>query len=409
MAGCPAHRLRPSGPPAGIPKRQVTDVDTIDPMVVPALEPGAPSNGAPPSELPPQPPHGSQPPPPPLHPLIMQFWWVLPIALAVVTLGVVLNTNLPYYAIAPGDAREVDELLDIAQDRLHPASGEVYLATVSLQQVKPLGALRGWLDGEIDVVPEERILGTTPPEEYRDENRRLMEDSQQTAIIVALRQLGYDIPEEGKGALVVEVSEGSPAAGRLDVGDTITSIDGLPTLLVQDAVDRIRAHQPGETARLEIVNAEGVTRVEEVRLADREGRAFLGVLMRTKDRNFPMPFEVKIDAGPIGGPSAGLAFTLGLIDQLSPGELTGGKKVAVTGTIAMDGEVGDVGGVAQKTAAVRAEGADYFLVPPGEYETARAHAGKRLEVIQVATLDEAIAALGRIGGDIGPATRVRST
>lgn len=400
MAGCPAHRLRPSGPPAGIPKRQVTDVDTIDAMVVPGPGSGAPSNGAPPPV---------PPAPPPLHPLVMRFWWVLPILLAVVTLGVVLNTDLPYYAIAPGDAREVDELIDVAQDRLHPASGEVYLATVSLQQVKPLGAIRGWLDGEIDVVPEERILGTTPPDEYRDENRRLMEDSQQTAIIVALRQLGYDVPEQGKGALVVEVAEGSPAAGRLDVGDTITAVDGVPTMLVQEAVDRIRAHQPGETARLQIVDPEGVTRVEEVRLADREGRAFLGVLMRTKDRDFRLPFEVKIDAGAIGGPSAGLAFTLGLIDQLSPGELTGGKKVAVTGTIDMDGEVGDVGGVAQKTAAVRSEGAQYFLVPPGEYKTARAHAGKRLEVIRVATLDDAIAALGRIGGDIAPATRVRST
>jgi PDZ domain-containing protein len=234
-----------------------------------------------------------------------------------------------------------------------------------------------------------------------------MEDSQQTAIIVALRALGYDVPEEGKGALVVEVSEGSPAAGRIDVGDTITAIDGVPTPLLQLAIDRIRAHRPDELARLEIVNSEGVVRIEEVRLAEREKRAFLGVLMRTKDRSFRKPFEVKIDAGAIGGPSAGLAFVLGLIDQLSPGELTGGKKVAVTGTIEMSGEVGDVGGVAQKTAAVRAEGAQYFLVPPGEYDTARAHAGGRLEVIRVATLGEAIAALGRIGGDISPATGVR--
>ena len=188
MAGCPTDR---------IPKRHITHVDTIDPMVVPDPRAGATSNRA-----------AGGTPPPPLHPLVHRFWWVLPILLAVVTLGVVLNTDLPYYAIAPGDAREVDELIRAPEDCIHPARGEVFLATVSLQRVKPLGALRGWLDRSTDVVQEERILGTSRPDQYRQQNLQLMDDSKQTAIVVALRQLGYDLPEQGKGALVVQVSPG---------------------------------------------------------------------------------------------------------------------------------------------------------------------------------------------------------
>jgi PDZ domain-containing protein len=373
MAGCP-------------------DVDTIDPMVVPDPVGDAPSI---------EPSERSVP-----LPLWQRFWWVLPIGVAVLTMSVVLNTTLPYYAIAPGDAPEVDALIRAPEDRLYPSAGEIYLATVSLGRVKPLEALQGWLDGDTDVVPEEQILGRTPPKEYRQQNLQLMDDSKQTALVVALRQIGHHVPERGKGALITQVSPKSPAEGRFEPGDTITGIDGVKVELLQQAVERIRSHKPGDTARVEVLNANGVTRVEEVTLSpSEEGHAFLGVVMRTRDRTFDLPFDVSIESGLIGGPSAGLAFVLGLVEELLPGELTGGQRVAVTGTIDIDGTVGDVGGVAQKTAAVRAKGAKYFLVPPGEYEIAKAHAGKSLTVVKVATLDEAIDALGRLGGDITGARR----
>jgi PDZ domain-containing protein len=126
----------------------------------------------------------------------------------------------------------------------------------------------------------------------------------------------------------------------------------------------------------------------------------MGVELATKNHRFDMPISVSIDSLGIGGPSAGLAFTLGLIDQLTPGELTGGRKIAVTGTIEIDGTVGPVGGVAQKTAAVLHEKADAFLVPAEEYDAARARGGKHLKVIKVTTLDEALRALGTLGGDV---------
>jgi PDZ domain-containing protein len=324
----------------------------------------------------------------------------VPALLAVAVVGILLNLDLPYYGIAPGDARAVDDLIAAPEGYDHPARGHVYYATVSLQQLKPLGVLRGWLDDDIDVVHEDELLGNTPRREYRRQNLRLMDDSKQTALVVALRELGHDVKEYGRGALVVTVAEDLPAAGRLEEGDTIVAIDGESTFLVQDAVEAIKAHRPGDEVRLEVVSADDEPRVEQITLAERDGGAILGVTMRTKDRRFDLPLDVSIDSGTIGGPSAGLAFTLGVIDRLSAGELTGGRNVAVTGTIDIDGTVGDVGGVVQKTAAVKSKGVRYFLVPPGEFEQARRHAGRHLQVIKVGSVDEAIEALGRIGGDI---------
>jgi PDZ domain-containing protein len=116
--------------------------------------------------------------------------------------------------------------------------------------------------------------------------------------------------------------------------------------------------------------------------------------------DYEFPIDVEIDTGDVGGPSAGLAFTLALIDDLTPGDLTGGADVAVTGTIAGDGTVGPVGGTGQKAAAVREEGMELFLVPSADYQDAVDRAGDDLEVVAVDTVDEALAALGEQGGNV---------
>ena len=357
-------------------------MDTIDPMVVPE----APLSWEP------------LPDPPRRH------WlrWGVPTAVVLLLLLGAAQIALPYYALAPGDARQVNDLISAPKDRSFPPEGRVLLSTVSLSQVTALEALRGWLDSEIDVLPEDQVLGTTPRDDFTKQNLQLMDDSKQAAVVVALRRLGYEVPEEGKGALLVQVEEGSPADGRLAQGEVVVGVDGRPATLSQQVVAAIRSHKAGEAVRLDVVGVDGDARVEEITLGQREDstEGFLGVLLRTKEQKFDFPFEVVIDSGTIGGPSAGLAFTLGLIDTLSVGELTGGKKVAATGTIEIDGRVGDVGGVVQKTAAVRSAGADVFLVPVGEYDEAVAHAGGSLEIVKVSTLDDAIAALARFGGDV---------
>lgn len=362
---------------------QVEEVTTIDPMA-PMVAPG--------------------PPLPAEQPRARPRWPRWPVAILVVLLLVVATSSisLPYYAVAPGSARQVNDVIRVPKDRAFPPRGEILMATVSVRRVRAVDAVAGWLDSDTDVVPEEQILGSTPRKQYSRQNRELMDDSKQTASVVALRQLGFPVNEHGTGALVSAVERGSPADGRLAPGEVIVSVDGRSTPLASQAVDAIRARKPGETARLEVKAPAGASRVEHVVLAsnpNREG-GFLGVLVRTKDQRFDFPFDVKIESGDVGGPSAGLAYTLGVLDSVTAGELTGGKKVAVTGTIELDGKVGNVGGVAQKTAAVRAADADYFLVPPDEFGEATAHAGGDLKVVKVSSLSEAIGALAGLGGDV---------
>lgn len=346
--------------------------------------------------------------PPPRHRLL-GLTIVLVLVFGIVAVG--LNFPLPYYALAPGSAREVGPLIEATGTEVYPAEGKVLLTTISLQQVHPFEALRGWLRTDIDVLPEEQIR---PPEtsdqEYRQFNFQVMDESKQNAIVVALRRLGYDVPEKGEGALVEKVLPQFPAQGRLQPGDVIKAIDGRPVNLVSDATTIISSHQPGDELVIDVTQPDG-TEPRQVRVpvaADPEqgGKTVLGVFLRSFKRDFDLPFDVDINSGNIGGPSAGLAFTLGVIDALTDGELTGGRKVAVTGTIELDGRVGDVGGVAQKTSAVKASGAEVFIVPAGEYEVAKARAGADLTVIKVTTLQEALDALGRLGGDLaalGPA------
>ncbi|MDP8992024.1 MAG: PDZ domain-containing protein [Actinomycetota bacterium] len=336
-----------------------------------------------------------------------------PAVLVVVLLLLLIATFLPipYYAVAPGSARQVNDLIRTPAERSVPPRGRVLMATVSLRKLTPVDALVGWLDGETEVVAEEEILGSTSREEFSRQNRELMEESKQAATVVALRQLGYAVPEHGTGALVVDVEKGSPADGRLAPDEVVIAVDGRPTPLASQAVSTIRARKPGETVRLDVRGRQGATRREQVVLTrnpKREG-GFLGVFVVTKDQRFDFPFDVRIESGDIGGPSAGLAYTLGILDSLTVGELTAGKKVAATGTMEMDGTVGEVGGVAQKTAAVRSSGVDYFLVPPGEYDEAKAHAGDDLEVVKVSSVSEAVAALAGLGGEAralaGPAAK----
>jgi len=359
-----------------------THVDTIDSMVVPG-------------------PLAWEAPPP--QPSRRWLWMLLACVLAVAVVSAALFFPMPYYAITPGSARQVDDLISATGAQTYPPTGRVLLATVTLRTVHPVDFAQRWWDHDIQIVKEEVIRGTTPRSQFTKVNLDAMDESKRTAIVVALRRLGYQVPATGKGALVTEVvtGKGYPAEGRINAGDVITSIDGQPVQFVEQAIALLHKHKPGDQVSLQVLSPGGQSRVEQLTMARKDdGTAILGVSLQTDHLDYKLPFDVKIDSGQIGGPSAGLAFALGVLDELSPGELTGGARVAATGTIGIDGTVGDVGGVPQKTAAVIASGAKVFLVPPGEYNDAVKRAGKRLKVVKVENLNEAIAALGQLGGDV---------
>jgi PDZ domain-containing protein len=345
------------------------------------------------------------PPDAPATPRSRRRWWwvVVPVVVALGLAGASFVT-IPYYAIAPGSAIDVRPLVDVEEGPEHDPEAGVHLTTVSLRRVTLLGALEGWLDPDIDVVEREVIV---PPDigdrELRDFNLELMADSKQKALGVAFEALGFDAVS-GTGATIVQVVADSPAEGVLAAGEAIVGVDGEPVEVDHEAVRALGSRSPGDTVTLRVDPVEGEERDVTVTLGENpevEGRPFLGVSLQTRDLSLDFPYEVDLESERIGGPSAGLAYALEVIDVLTPGELTGGRPVAVTGTIELDGSVGEVGGVVQKTAAVEDAGIGLFLVPMGELEQARAAAGDDLRVEGVETLDDALRILADVSGGNG--------
>ena len=334
-----------------------------------------------------------------------RWWYGVPLALLGLGIGGAALFTIPYYAIAPGTAIDVRGLVDVEEGPEFAPDAGIHLTTVSLRRVTLLEALQGWLDPDVDVVEREVIA---PPEvgdrELRDFNLELMADSKQKALGVAFEALGYEDAVSGSGAAVVQVLPGAPADGVLSPGDTIVAVDGEAVTVDYEAVRALGEREPGDAVTLGIQPEAGEPRDIEVTLGenpDVAGRPFLGVTLQTSDLTFDFPYEVDLESDRIGGPSAGLAFTLEIIDILTEGELTGGRRVAVTGTIELDGSVGEVGGVVQKTAAVEDAGIDLFLVPAGELAAAREAAGDGLRVEAVETIDDALRILAELTGGNG--------
>ncbi len=331
---------------------------------------------------------------------------IWPIALTVLVVALIIGAAtvpLPYYAYRPGSVRDTEPLITVSDEKTFPSTGSISYTTVSLRQSTLFGMLAGWLDDDIDVFPREKVLGDRNAEENRTLNLQMMDTSKQVATQVALERLGHPVDVSITGHTVVNVLPDLPADGVLEAGDTLTAVDG-ERLDDPDDLSRLLADDsPGDEVTITVEPPSG-SHPRDVDLAlgadpEDPDRAIIGIEVMGRGIDFDFPVDVTIDTGDVGGPSAGLAFTLAIIDDLTPGDLTGGADVAVTGTISSDGTVGPVGGTGQKAAAVRAQGHDVFLVPTADYEAARQHAGE-VDVIAVDTLEDALDALADLGGNV---------
>lgn len=342
-------------------------------------------------------------------PRISRVWWVTgPALLAVVALIVTLMIRpVPYIVLMPGDATEVQPLITVEPvDGRRPyvdqGRHDILFVTVSIRFPRGIEALLRTFDDRNAVVPSKPYLGTQSTKENRTFNLSLMTDSKDRATKVALERVGYEVKVTATGAVIIDLDPSFPAAPLLQPGDTIVAADGKKVTSADELADAIQAHRPGERIELvlERLGRSGKVTVDAplVEHKEKKGVAQLGVSLRDRPR-YDFPVKVSIDSGDVGGPSAGLAFTLALIDVLSPGKLTGGKRVAVTGTIELDGSVGPVGGVRQKTEAAIEQGAVLFLVPSDEYAEAVEAARGRLKVKKVDQLDQALSALEELGGE----------
>ncbi|QIM20254.1 PDZ domain-containing protein [Phycicoccus sp. HDW14] len=219
-------------------------------------------------------------------------------------------------------------------------------------------------------------------EDVEAENTEMMNESQVVAAATALRALGRTVTTT---VAVADVPKGGPSDGKLAKDDTVLSVDGTPTTDTASVREAVQKRQPGEQVSLR-VRRDGAERTVTVRSADSEGRAVIGVLLRTE---YDLPVDVTLNTGQVGGPSAGLMFSLAIYDALTPGELTGGKKIAGTGTIEDDGSVGPISGIRQKMSGAHAAGARFFLSPAEDCADAVGHVPDGMTLLRVTTFTEA--------------------
>lgn len=332
------------------------------------------------------------------------------------------------YETAPGRADRVASLLSVD---VGDTDAEVYEPEEGIRFVTALGteltalqALMGWLDPVVDVQTCEERFGTCEPEVNREIQLGNMATAKEIAAYVALVRLGFDAEfVEGPAQVAGFDPDICPtdapenrACRRFEVGDTIVGIEAADAdgrmvdfaiEVVSDISVALEHSAPGDVVRISVrgidVPADEVrtVEVELIESPSDPGRTIVGFNARDT-RTVRLPIAIDFDTDSIGGPSAGLSFALALIDELTPGELVPPGGAAVTGTIAEDGSVGAIGALVQKAVAVERSGAKLFIVPAAQGEVdiadARAAVGDSLEIVAVATLDEALAALVERGG-----------
>jgi len=271
---------------------------------------------------------------------------------------------------------------------VYPPTGELLMLTVVSQDVNVFEAAIAGIDPTIDLVPKQAVRreGETD-EEYRSRALQQMDDSNFRAIAVALDYLGYDmVPTE---VVINEVVDGVPAAEVLEPGDTVLSVNGQDITMAADVSSALEGYAVGDTISLEVSRSGSVVDVETTLAArdDDPEAPMIGIVL---GELVEPPFPISIESGDVGGPSAGMMDTIAIIDVLTEGELTHGRVIAGTGTIALDGTVGAIGGIRQKVVGAEAAGAEYILVPQDNYEAALTAERDHIEIVPVATLEDAL-------------------
>jgi PDZ domain-containing protein len=299
------------------------------------------------------------------------------------------------YIFLPDEARAVAPLVDVEGEKPDEDGGGIYYVAVDVRKATLLEKLiPGIREGATLVeVSQVRAPGQNE-QEHRRAELASMRQSQEYAAAVALRSLGYPIQIIPRGAEIASVVEGFPAEGKLNARDRILAVDGKPVTNPDQFRSLLLQKRPGAAVRLRVRARNGIRTVElrTVSNPDRPDRPFIGVLIREPD--VKLPIRVRINTGQVGGPSAGLAFALDVLEELGR-DVDHGYKVAASGELGLDGSVGAVGGIKQKTIGARRAGADVFLVPGDNAREARRYAGG-LRVIPVKSFRQALRALATL-------------
>ncbi len=298
--------------------------------------------------------------------------------------------RLPYYALGPGPARDVEPLIHVTGHQEFPSEGKLIMTTVSFHEVSAVGIVVAWIDPNQAVVSREVLY--PPGETAAQEVQRAlsqMDQSKIDATSVVLRRLADYPDEHGDGALIEFVYPDCPAEGELFAGDVVHEIDGVAIHSQDDAAKALDDTPVNDPITFEVF-AGGETHIVTVTRAQCAGsdRPLVGVNLIDQ-----FPFDVDISSGDVGGPSAGLMWALGLYDLLTPGDLTDGRTIAGTGTIDMRGNVGPIGGIIDKVVGAERAGAEIFLVPADNMAELEGVDTGDMRLISVAKFQEALDAL----------------
>lgn len=287
-------------------------------------------------------------------------------------------------------------VISVTGHETYPAKGNLDLTTVYVEggptgPVSILGVFGAWLDGSKSVYPQELIYPTgTTKEQAEEQSSVAMTTSQENAVASALKELNIPF---GQHLQAAGLSDGSPSAGKVDDGDVFETINGKPITSLAVVQEELAAGK-GAPVTL-VVQRAGESVTQTITPKDNgAGRYILGIMLKYL---FTFPFDVKISLDKVGGPSAGLMFALGIVDTVTPGDLTGGKHIAGTGTISPDGTVGPIGGIRQKMLGARAGGATLFLAPADNCDEVVGNVPDGMQVVKVENLDQARSAVELAG------------
>lgn len=331
--------------------------------------------------------------------------WVLAGVLMVIGIAIAIAwpITVPYYTLSPGPVYDTSDFVTV-EDGTVADDGELFFLTVSLKEANVFEWAAAQVDEAVDLRPRENIrpVGVSP-EQLRREGLAAMEESKNDATFVALTKLGYEVTLIGTGALVIETVPDSAADGVLFPNDVIVEMNGQSVAFRSDIIAQLTDLSVGEVIEMLVerpVTEDAVDQFDETPIEltlganpDDPSRPLIGILLDNNEPIIEFPVLVEIDSQNIGGPSAGMMFTLQIMDQLTEGEITRGERIAGTGTIDKEGNVGPIGGIRQKVFAAIDSGARAVLVPAANYDDAIDAAGDNIEVVRVETIDDALAFL----------------
>lgn len=335
-------------------------------------------------------------------------WTLLTSVVLVVAFGLLgAFVPVPFVALGPGPTYDTlgtdgdKPVIEIGGRRTFETAGHLNMTTVSVtDRMSLFGALGMWASGRYALAPREVYFPPSKSEqEVEQENAQAFDDSQASAEAAALHYLGYPM-----AVLVGQIIEGGPAQNVLEPGDRLLAANGKPVTDPQSLKAALSGTKPGDRVEIRFSRDNGPEQVANVRLGTYpngdEAQGFLGVSPTERP---DVPFDIKIHLADVGGPSAGLMFSLAIVDKLTPGQLNGGDFVAGTGEIDASGVVGPIGGIQFKMVKAREAGATTFLVPAENCAEAKSAAPEGLHLAKVHTLGEATKALEAIRNDKAPA------